>query len=264
MNAPAESPRVEIAPGVVFDALVGGHNRARNLTTGVVTFQPGAQLPYHTHPFAESVTVLSGKAAFTVQGRRYVLGPLDNVYVRPETAHAVVNLSCTDPAVFHIAMSSDTPTRTLVDDGFTTRDMPEEATGTPGAERVNRHDRTPVYEIASGARFQDFFNRDLGCPEMSGGYGRFAPGGRLPCHLHDFDESISIIEGTATCVVEGKRYSLGGNATALVPRGRCHYFINESSEPMAMIWVYAGPMPERVVLAEKCCAAHRETAEGGR
>jgi mannose-6-phosphate isomerase-like protein (cupin superfamily) len=99
---------------------------------------------------------------------------------------------------------------------------------------------------------------------MSGGYGRFQPGGRLPCHLHDFDESISIIEGTATCVVEGQRYSLRDNATALVPRGRCHYFINESTEPMAMIWVYAGPMPERVVLAEKCCGGRREAAEGPR
>ncbi len=263
MNSLADAARIEIAPGVVFAPLVGAHNRARKLTTGIVTFAPAAELPYHTHPFAESVTVLSGWAAFAVEGRRYDLGPLDNVYVRPGTAHKVVNLSRGEPAVFHIAMSSDTPTRTLVEDRFTPRSMPEDATGTPGAERVNRHERTPVYEIASGARFQDFFNRDLGCPEMSGGYGRFAPGGRLPCHLHDFDESICIVEGTATCVVEGQRYTLSGNATALVPRGRCHYFINESDKPMAMIWVYAGPMPERVVLIEKCCGVRRPAAEVG-
>jgi quercetin dioxygenase-like cupin family protein len=255
MNALADAARIEIAPGVVFAPLVGAHNRARKLTTGIVTFASAAVLPYHTHPFAESVTVLSGRAAFLVQGRRYDLGPLDNVYVRPGTAHKVVNLSHGEPAVFHIAMSTDAPTRTLVEDRFTPRNMPEEATGTPGAERINRRERTPVYEIASGARFQDYFNRDLGCPEMSGGYGRFAPGGRLPCHLHDFDESICIVEGKATCVVEGQRYALEGNATALVPRGRCHYFINESTGPMAMIWVYAGPMPERVVLTEKCCGA---------
>jgi oxalate decarboxylase/phosphoglucose isomerase-like protein (cupin superfamily) len=42
-------------------------------------------------------------------------------------------------------------------------------------------------------------------------------------------------------------------ATALVPRGRCHYFVNESGGPMAMVWVYAGPVPERVVLPECCC-----------
>ena len=51
--------------------------------------------------------------------------------------------------------------------------------------------------------------------EMSGGYGLFQPGGRLPAHVHDFDESICIIEGEATCVVEGRRYTMCDGATAL-------------------------------------------------
>ena len=44
--------------------------------------------------------------------------------------------------------------------------------------------------------FVDFFNADL-LPglEMSGGYGLFYPQGRLPAHVHDFDESICIISG---------------------------------------------------------------------
>jgi oxalate decarboxylase/phosphoglucose isomerase-like protein (cupin superfamily) len=41
-------------------------------------------------------------------------------------------------------------------------------------------------------------------------------------------------------------------STALQPRGRVHYFINESAKPMAMIWVYAGPQPERIVVDEAC------------
>lgn len=253
MNVIDESPRIEIAPGVVFRGLVGGHNDARKLTTGIVTFAPGVELPYHTHPFAESVTLLEGEAAMEVEGRRYALGPLDNMVIPKETAHSVVNTSRTKPAVFHIAMSSSTPTRTLIDRKFTRTEMAKDSGGTPGAERVNRHETTPVYEASPNARFQDFFNRDLGCAEMSGGYGLFAPGARLPCHLHDFDESICIIDGTATCVVEGRRYALKDCGTALVPRGRCHYFINDTDRPMAMIWVYAGPMPERIVMNERCC-----------
>ncbi len=35
----------------------------------------------------------------------------------------------------------------------------------------------------------------------------------------------------------------------MVPRGRVHYFVNESSDTMDMIWVYAGPMPERVLIS---------------
>jgi oxalate decarboxylase/phosphoglucose isomerase-like protein (cupin superfamily) len=41
----------------------------------------------------------------------------------------------------------------------------------------------------------------------------------------------------------------------MVPRGRVHYFINESAAPMAMLWVYAGPLPLRIVVAEACATA---------
>jgi 2-dehydro-3-deoxyglucarate aldolase/4-hydroxy-2-oxoheptanedioate aldolase len=253
MSQVQAATRVEIERGVIFQPLVGAHNDARNLTTGIINFLPGAELPYHVHPHAEAVTVLSGRLAFEVEGRRYVLNPLDNVYVAKETPHHAANLSANQPAVAHIAMASHSPRRTLVERTFVRREMPGDAGGQAGAERINRHATTNWYEPAQGARFQDFYNRDLGCPEMSGGYGLFQPDGRLPCHIHDFDESITIIQGTATCVVEGHRYRLADNATALCPRGRCHYFINETRRPMAMLWVYAGPLPQRLVMQESCC-----------
>ena len=245
--------RVELERGVVFQPLVGAHNRAHNLTTGIVTFMPGAQLPYHTHPHAEAITLLGGEAEVEVEGRRYRLRPLDNVYIPPGRAHFAVNPSVGKPAMFHIAMNSHEPSRTLVAAPVSNRLMPDEASGVSGCERVSRHASTPWYEPNPGARFQDYFNRDLGSVGMSGGYGEFTHGGQLPCHLHDFDESITIVLGTATCVVEGRRYSLSDFATALAPRVRCHYFINLSDRPMAMIWVYAGDLPQRLVLNERCC-----------
>ena len=258
MNHLRDASVVEIERGVVFRPLVGAHNQARRLTTGTVTFEPGAKLSYHTHPFSEGVTLLEGQAAMEVQGRRYPLQPLDHVCIPRELPHCVLNLQDDRPAVFHIAMPTAEPTRTLVDGTVRVQMMPDGAAGPPDGERVRRHATTPAYELAPGTQFVDFFNRELGCPEMSGGYGLFAPGARLPCHLHDFDESICIIQGTATCVVEGRRYPLSDCSTALVPRGRCHYFINQSTQPMAMIWVYAGAMPERLVLDERWCDCGRE------
>lgn len=93
----------------------------------------------------------------------------------------------------------------------------------------------------------------MGYTEMSGGYGIFEPGAQLPCHIHDFDESITIIQGEASCLVEGRKYQLSNNETALVPSGRCHYIINNSDKPMAMIWVYAGPTTERMVMESSLC-----------
>lgn len=253
MTAAGARPSIEIEAGVRFDCLVGAINRARNLTTGIVTFEPSAVLRWHTHPFSESITLLTGQAAVGVEGRIYELEPLDNVVIPRGIAHSARNMSQLDPAVFHIAMATHTPTRTIVERAFATEPMAASATGRPGAERVNRFRLASRFSAGPNTEFIDFFNRELLAEmEMSGGYGLFHPGGRLPAHVHDFDESISIITCEATCIVEGRRYSLSGCATAMVPRGRVHYFRNESQDTMSMLWVYAGPMPERIVVDERC------------
>jgi 2-keto-3-deoxy-L-rhamnonate aldolase RhmA/quercetin dioxygenase-like cupin family protein len=254
MNDVGTGKKIEIDRGVIFECLVGAHNGAKNLTTGIVTFEPSARLAYHTHEFSESVTLLEGQAVLECEGRRYDLEPLDNVVIPRGVAHHVFNASASKPAMLHVAMPTSTPARTLVERSFSRKAFQELIDGFPGAERVNRHKTAKRFEAGAGATFIDFFNKDL-VPgiEMSGGYGLFAPGGRLPCHIHDFDESICIIQGVATCLVEGKKYLMSDNSTALQPRGRCHYFVNESREAMAMLWVYAGPVPERLVLDESNC-----------
>ena len=136
MNARGSGPQIEVGPGVVLDCMVGAHNQARNLTTGIVTFAPGAVLAYHRHAFAESVTVLHGKALVEVEGRHYDVGPLDNVTIPRGLAHRVTNRSRGEPALFHIAMASAQPERELVNTFFPRRTMAEETRTHPGGERV--------------------------------------------------------------------------------------------------------------------------------
>ncbi len=253
MNARGSGQVLDVAPGIQIEFLVGAHNQARNLTTGLVTFAPGAVLPCHRHTFGESITLLRGRALVDVEGRCYELGPLDNVTVPKGLAHRVLNLSRSGPALFHIALASADPSRELVTTFFPKRTMPDVTATVPGGERVTYVKKATRYSPGAAAAFVDFCNSDL-VPgfEMSGGYGLFQQGGRLPAHLHDFDESICIVEGSATCLVEGRRYTLSDLSTALQPRGRVHYFINETPVPMAMLWFYAGPLPERIVVDEKC------------
>jgi quercetin dioxygenase-like cupin family protein len=255
MNLPDRNPKIELAPGIDLDCLVGAHNNARNLTTGLVNFKPGAKLDYHTHPVSEAITLLSGTAMIGVEGREYLLNPLDTIVIPRGLPHAAWNPSSA-PAVVHVALASAAPSRELVTAPSPTKRIPDESQGTPGKERVTRFKTASRSAAGPGTSFIDYFNKDL-VPgiEMSGGYGAFQPGGRLPAHFHDFDESICIIEGNATCVVEGRRYSMDACTTALQPRGRVHYFINESNAPMGMIWVYAGPVPERIVVDERCATA---------
>jgi len=253
INRARERPPVELVPGVQLDCLVGPHNGARNLTTGLVEFAPGARLPYHTHVVSESITLLAGSALAMVEGRTYRLSPLDNLVVPRNIAHSVHNASSLEPARFHVAFPSISPGREWITTTFELCDAPKTSMGVPGKERFTRFNTAPRSEAGPGTSFIDYFNRDL-MPklEMSGGYGLFQPGGRLPAHFHDFDESICIIEGAATCICEGRHHSMSDGATALQPRGRVHYFINNSENPMAMLWVYAGPTPDRLLTEERC------------
>ncbi len=254
MNDFGNGNKIEIQPGVVFECLVGAHNNAKGLSTGVVEFAAGVKLAYHRHPTTESITLLEGSAVVDVEGRRYRLSQFDNVVIPPGVPHGVENSSADRAARFHVAFPTAAPSRELVEPCFPPRQMPDDSLGprTAGLERVNRFCSAERFDAGGGATFIDFFNETI-MPgvEMSGGYGLFSPGGRLPAHIHDFDESICIVHGTAVCIVEGRRYAMSGYSTALQPRGRVHYFANETNEPMAMIWVYAGPRPERIVVDER-------------
>jgi len=97
---------IQISHDVDFECFVGAHNQARRLTTGLVTLAPSVELPYHTHTFTESITLLAGKAVVEVEGRRYTLGVLDNVTIPRDTAHEAINASKDKPAIFHIAMAT--------------------------------------------------------------------------------------------------------------------------------------------------------------
>jgi len=259
VNLAGSSQPVDLADGVSFEGLVGESCGARGLSSGIVSFRPSARLPYHKHPQSESITLLEGTAMVEVEGRCYTLGVLDNIVVPRDMAHQVSNISASNRAVFHVAFATESPTRTLVTTSFPRQEMPELSPGKPGAERLNWHQSAQSYAGGDSANFIDYFNHRL-MPgiEMSGGYALFEPGGRLPCHIHDFDESICIIQGTATCVVDGRQYTMSNHATAFQPRGKCHYFINNTDEVMAMIWVYAGPLPERIEMCESACTNIRK------
>lgn len=244
-----EGELTELAPGVSCEALVGNHAESVNLFTAIVTFEPGEiTLPPHSHPHAESITLLSGSARVQVDDRSYNLQPFDNITIPRDCAHCVQNLSGDKQAIFHIAMPVSIPKRNLVENFADAANfVSDDFNGHKGPERITRYKSAWHYAGGDHTEFIDFFNDTL-MPGvgMSGGYGLFYPGGRLPAHLHDFDESICIIRGEATCFVEGRRYAMSDYATAIQPRGRIHYFINNTLEKMAMIWIYAGPRPERV------------------
>ena len=95
---------------------------------------------------------------------------------------------------------------------------------------------------------------DSGCDSLRVGTATFRPGAGLPCHTHDFDESITIFSGEATIFVDGRRTLMRAHDTAFVPAGSPHRFANDHpTEPMVMFWVYAAASTERHVVDAALC-----------
>ena len=231
----------------------GGCINVRGMTTGSSRSRATSVLAYHTHTFSESITLLRGRRRPRWRGGEYVPEPLDNVVIprRPgaHRAEPVGGQPCSSTSPW----PANRPAARSFRARFSLRSDARTGHRRPGAERVNRfHGRHAVRGgtgdsvhrlLQRGARTGHRDERRLR-PVLPGG----PAAGPLPrvrrVDLHH--------RGEATCVVEGRRYALHDRATALQPRGRVHYFINTSDAPMAMLWVYAGPTPLRIVVDERC------------
>lgn len=240
--------------GVELRTFVSGACGATGFSTGTATFQPGGSLPYHVHGFSEAVTVIEGCARVLVEGRSYRLGPRGCVHIPAGVAHQVQNDDPVKRLVAHWAFATTNPVREFTDRVFPLDDRGSGNPSQKDPETIVRCTNDAIYELSKNALFCDLFARRFGSVGICGGYGRFLPDASLPCHIHDFDESITIVEGTAVCLVQGKQYELSGCDTAFIPRGIPHRFLNKSKEQMAMVWVYAGNEPDRQIVEAGYCS----------
>lgn len=240
--------------GVALHTLVSGACGATGFSTGLARFEPKAFLPWHLHNFSEAVTVIRGQARVVVEGRAYLLHPRDSIHLPEGTIHRVENADVSGELLAHWAFATATPSRELVDRQFLLEERSEGNPSPADPETIVRFKTDSIYELSNHAFFIELFARRFGSVGICGGHGRFLPGASLPCHVHDFDESITIVDGEAVCLVEGKRYELSGCDTAFIPRGIPHRFLNLSESEMSMIWVYAGSEPDRRIVASGYCS----------
>ena len=250
---PGNRAASSLGAGVWLREFVSGACGALGFSTGTATLESGAVLPYHKHGFSEVITILSGTARSAAEGRSYLLGQFDSMHFPANVAHEVKNVSPDSPMVALWAFASAEPTRQPVDQSFAVVNRGLSSPSPDAPETIVRFGEAEVYELSEGAEFRDLFAGRFGAVGICGGYGRFQPGASLPCHVHQFDESITIVEGEAICLVQGKRYRLSGCDTAFVPEGRPHRFLNQSESAMAMVWVYSGSEPERTLVDAAYC-----------
>ena len=81
-------------------------------------------------------------------------------------------------------------------------------------------------------------NSERGATTMTAGVATFEPGTRILLHTHPCEETVIIIEGSATAHIKGEHVPLGKYDATIVPGGVPHYFSNDSDDPMTIAYFY--------------------------
>ncbi len=106
--------------------------------------------------------------------------------------------------------------------------------------RILRPAELPTINRARGVITQPLVMSDRGSTSLTIGISTFEPGAVIPLHSHNVEEAITILEGEAVAIVDGKEYVVRPYDTTFAPPGIQHHFRNDSDRPMKFLWTYGG------------------------
>ncbi len=103
---------------------------------------------------------------------------------------------------------------------------------------ILRIDSLPVIDRGNGIQTTPLVTKELGSKHITTGITRFPVGAKVPMHLHNCDEQVTILEGEAEAELDGQRHRLHAFDTTLVPANKPHRFVNVGATPLAILWIY--------------------------
>lgn len=105
---------------------------------------------------------------------------------------------------------------------------------------ITRHEECKTYELDRGVIFRDMQTEETGTSVLSVGTATFDPGRYLPCHTHNCEEVIVILDGHAWVDVAGTRTPMKPFDSSHVAEGIPHRFVNASKqERLTILWIYS-------------------------
>lgn len=135
--------------------------------------------------------------------------------------------------------------------------------------QILRSSEVPEIRRATGVMTQPLVIAERGSRSLTTGLSTFQPGAVIPLHTHNVEEAITILEGEAVAIVNGKEYTVRPYDVAFVPPGVPHHFRNDSGRPMRFLWTYGGAHVTRTYIETGQTVQHlsaediRIATEGG-
>src|SRR5277367_5073910 len=91
---------------------------------------------------------------------------------------------------------------------------------------ISARNREKMTAGPPGIDLQTFVSEGCGATSFSTGIATFMPGAYLPYHAHGFSEAVTVLEGHARVLVEGRAYHLNPRDCVHVPAGTAHQVEN--------------------------------------
>jgi quercetin dioxygenase-like cupin family protein len=102
----------------------------------------------------------------------------------------------------------------------------------------------PVGPLAGSSGLEQWSVVDASTPAVHTGFGlsRLLPGGRVPSHVHSYEESLYVLAGQVVVQTPGEAVRLGRGGYGLIPIGVPHSLRNEGDEEARFVRVSV-PIP---------------------
>ncbi|WP_395678356.1 cupin domain-containing protein [Inquilinus sp.] len=105
------------------------------------------------------------------------------------------------------------------------------------------------HERGGGARTVPLVTSGIGSTSLLNGITEFAPGGAIPLHTHNCEESVMVLEGEALVEIAGVPHRMGVHDTTWVPADVPHRFVNAGPGRLRIFWTYASVDATRTLVA---------------
>ncbi|MEO5494997.1 MAG: cupin domain-containing protein [Sphingomonas sp.] len=100
------------------------------------------------------------------------------------------------------------------------------------------------------ARTTPLVTSEIGATSLLTGITVIDPGGAIPLHFHNCEESVIVLEGSAIVLIDGAEYELGPGDTTWLPADLPHCFLNPSATAiLRILWIYASIDATRTLIA---------------
>lgn len=114
-----------------------------------------------------------------------------------------------------------------------------------------------------GVRLATLASAEKGAQNLTTATALLNPGARIPCHRHPHSEVVVVMQGQATILLEGRRYTLTAFDALHIPQGVAHRTMNSTDQPLQLIAVFPTGTVEREYVRMEFPIVDRSTPING-